>query len=47
MKIKKLIQENEFYNQIIALFITSKKLMEKEKKYCYMLATETNTLKKT
>jgi len=45
-KIQRLGKENEFYHQIVTIFLTLKKVIETENKYCYMLATETDVLKK-
>jgi hypothetical protein len=38
LKIELLDRENDFYNQIITLFLTIKKVIEKEKMYCYVMA---------
>eukprot|EP00347_Sterkiella_histriomuscorum_P007684 403347970 len=46
-QIETLNRENEFYNQIITLFLTIQKVSDKEKKYCYMMASETDILKKS
>lgn len=45
-KITRLDRENNFYHQTTTIFLTIKKVIEKEKKYCFMLATETDVLKK-
>lgn len=45
-KLEWMRRENEFYNQIITVFLTIRKVIEKEKKYCYMLATEKDVLMK-
>lgn len=43
---KKLDRENNFYHQITTIFLTIKKVIEKEKKFCFLMAQETDVLKK-
>lgn len=46
-KCKALDLENSFYHEITTVFLTLKKVMEKEKKYCYMMATDNDVLRKS
>ena len=43
---KQLDMENTFYHQLTSVFITVKKVGDKEKKFCYLMATEDNVMKK-
>lgn len=45
-KIKALNVENNFYHQTTQLFLTIKKIVDKEKKFCFMMAQEQDVLKK-
>lgn len=46
VKAKQLNLENNFYHQTTQLFLTIKKIVEKEKKFCFMMAQEADVLKK-
>lgn len=37
-RIRKLERENNFYHQTTTIFLTIKKVMEKEKQFCFILA---------
>jgi len=38
--------ENNFYHQTTTVFLTIKKIIDKEKKFCFMFAEEENVLEK-
>jgi len=45
-KKKALNVENNFYHQTTTVFLTIKKIIDKEKKFCFMYAEEQNVLEK-